>query len=206
MHVHALVMNKPRFARALRLLGALSASAVMVLSVTPAARADARPYSAQPVPAHRYAQDPRWVFGSVVVDAPPDEVWARFQHVESWPRMLSDIARMRVIDHRGAHWSIELETRTLGHGMLGYDVTASPERVIELATDRLGVHAMAYTRIHPGPTSTTSLVSYSLVLDVKGLPSVLISKSSLREKQDHMVAVTLADIRRTFGEPPAPSR
>jgi hypothetical protein len=113
---------------------------------------------------------------------------------------------MRVVDHRGTHWGIELETRTLGHGMLGYDVETSPDHVIKLSTDRLGVHAMAYTRIHPGPTSDTSLVSYSLFLQLKGLPSLLISEKSLREKQDHMVAVTLADISRTFGSPRARSR
>jgi hypothetical protein len=82
--------------------------------------------------------------------------------------------------------------------MLGYDVETSPERVIKLSTDRLGVHAMAYTRIHPGPTPGQSNVSYSLFLELKGLPSLLISDDSLREKQNHMVAVTLADIRRGF--------
>ena len=152
--------------------------------------------SAQAIPAHRDAKDPRWVFGSVVVNAPPDEVWARFERVDTWPQMLTDIARMKVVDHRDAHWGIELETRTLGHGMLGYDVETSPSRVIKLSTDKLGVHALAYTRIHPGPRAGQSLVSYSLYLQLNGAPSLLISDKSLREKQDHMVAVTLADIGR----------
>lgn len=157
--------------------------------------------SAQAIPAHRDAKDPRWVFGSVVVNAPPDEVWARFERVETWPQMLSDIARMKVVDHRDAHWGIKLETKTLGHGMLGYDVETSPARVIKLSTDTLGVHALAYTRIHPGPQAGQSLVSYSLYLQLNGAPSLLISDKSLREKQDHMVAVTLADIGRGFGSP-----
>ncbi len=155
--------------------------------------------AAQAVPAHRDAKDPRWVFGSVVVDTPPDEVWARFERVGTWPQLLSDIARMKVVDHRDTHWGIQLETRTLGHGMLGYDVETSPERVIKLSTDKLGVHALAYTRVHPGPQAAQSLVSYSLFLQLNGAPRLLISDKSLREKQDHMVAVTLADIARAFG-------
>jgi hypothetical protein len=107
--------------------------------------------------------------------SPPDEVWARFERVDTWPQMLSDIARMKV---------------------LGYDVETSPARVIKLSTDTLGVHALAYTRIHPGPQVGQSLVSYSLYLQLNGAPSLLISDKSLREKQDHMVAVTLADIGR----------
>jgi hypothetical protein len=153
---------------------------------------------APPVRAHRDAKDPRWVWGSVTVDAPPDQVWARFERVDSWPQILTDIERMRVDEHSGPHWAIELETRTLGHGMLGYDVDTSLERVIKLSTDRLGVHALAYTRVYPGPTPAQSYVSYSLFLALKGLPSLLISDRSLREKQDHMVAVTLADIQRAF--------
>ncbi len=154
--------------------------------------------SAQAVPAHRDAKDPRWVFGSVVVNAPPAEVWARFEKVQTWPQMLTDIARMKVVEHNDTHWNIELETRTLGHGMLGYDVETSPERVVKLSTDKLGVHALAYTRIHPGPEAGQSLVSYSLFLELNGVPSLLISDKSLREKQDHMVAVTLADIGRRW--------
>ena len=156
---------------------------------------------AQAIPAHRDAKDPRWVFGSVIVNGSPDEVWARFQRVDTWPQLLTDIARMKVVDHRDAHWGIELETRTLGHGMLGYDVETSPSRVIKLSTDTLGVHALAYTRIHPGPQAGQSLVSYSLYLQLNGAPSLLISDKSLRAKQDHMVAVTLADIGRGFGSP-----
>lgn len=155
--------------------------------------------SAQAVAAHRDGKDPRWVLGSVVVNASPDEVWERFERVDTWPQMLSDIARMKVVDHRDTHWGIELETRTLGHGMLGYDVQTSPERVVKLSTDKLGVHVLAYTRIRPGPRASQSLVSYSLFLELNGLPSLLIDDKSLREKQDHMVAVTLADIGRRFG-------
>ncbi len=150
--------------------------------------------------AHRDEKDPRWVLGTVTVDAPTDEVWSRFQQVQSWPTMLSDIARLKVEGHRENHWDIKLETKTLGHGMLGYDVDASSDRVIRLKTDTLGVHALAVTRILPGPTAKQTNVSYALFLELKGVPGLLISNESLRGKQDHMVSVSLADIRRTFGD------
>ncbi len=150
--------------------------------------------------AQRDAKDPRWVWGTVTVEASQGEVWSRFQQVQSWPTMLSDIARLQVTDHRENHWEIKLETKTLGHGMLGYQVDASSDRVIRLKTDTLGVHALAVTRILPGPTAKQTNVSYALFLELNGLPSLLISDKSLRDKQDHMVSVSLADIRRTFGE------
>jgi hypothetical protein len=150
--------------------------------------------------AHRDEKDPRWVWGTVTVDASQDEVWSRFQQVQSWPTMLSDIARLQVEGHRANHWDIKLETKTLGHGMLGYDVDAGDDRVIRLKTDTLGVHVLAVTRILPGPTAKQTNVSYALFLELKGAPSLLISGKSLREKQDHMVSVSLADIRRTFGD------
>ena len=38
-------------------------------------------------------------------------------------------------------------------------------------------------------------------MELKGVPSLLISDDTLREKQDHVVSVSLADIRRTFDAP-----
>jgi len=149
--------------------------------------------------AHRDEKDPRWVWGTVTVDTPQDEVWSRFQQVQSWPALLSDIARLQVTDHRDNHWDIKLETKTLGHGMLGYAVDASPDHVIRLKTDTLGVHALAVTRVLPGPTAKQTNVSYALFLELKGAPSLLISQQTLRQKQDHMVSVSLADIGRSFG-------
>ena len=166
------------------------------------ARAEAPSPRKEPTLAHRDEKDPRWVWGTVTVDTPQDQVWSRFQQVESWPSMLSDIARMKVSDHKDRHWSVDLETKTLGHGMLGYDVDASADQVIRLRTDTLGVHALAVTRILPGPSVGKTNVSYALFLELKGAPSLLISQKSLREKQDHMVSVTLADIRRSFASAP----
>jgi hypothetical protein len=152
---------------------------------------------------HRYAKDPRWVQGDVTVDAPPEMVWARLSRVDEWPRTLSDIAAVKVLERRTDErghmlWKIELETVTLDHGMLGYEVDSDPARSLVLSTDRMGVHVMAQTLVRAGPTATQSNVVYSFFIRLSGIPGLFISDSSLRQKQEHMVDVTLNDIGRAF--------
>ncbi len=186
-----------------------SIAGVLAFAVALAAGALGSPSSAHADPTpppptwHRDAADPRWVQGEVTVDAPPDVVFARLEHVETWPQLLTDIARLKVLDHRDSHWEIELETRTLGHGMLGYDVNIGPGKVAKLTTNRMGVKAVGHTLVRPGPTPGQSNVVYSLFLEVSGLPSLLISDKTLREKQEHMLTVTLADFQRAFAPKPA---
>ncbi len=195
-------MPSSRFVFRLGLISALALGGLVVSSRGKVAHAQTETPQRGAGVAHRDEKDPRWVWGTVTVDTPQDEVWSRFQQVQSWPAMLSDIARLQVQGHRDNHWDVKLETKTLGHGMLGYDVDATSDRVIRLRTDTLGVHALAVTRILAGPTAKQTNVSYALFLELKGAPSLLISDKSLHEKQDHMVSVSLADIRRTFGGAP----
>lgn len=155
---------------------------------------------------HRDASDPRWVQGDVTVDAPPDVVWARLARVDDWTHTLTDVASLKVLDRRTndqghTRWKIELETRTLDHGMLGYEVDSDPAGSLLLSTNRMGVHAVAQTLVRSGPTPNQSNVVYSFFIYLSGLPSLLISESSLRRKQEHMVDVTLGDIGRVFAKP-----
>jgi hypothetical protein len=157
---------------------------------------------------HRDASDPRWVQGDVTVNAPPDVVWARLASVDDWTHTLTDVASLKVLDRRTddrghTRWKIELETRTLGHGMLGYEVDSDPARSLLLSTDRMGVRAVAQTLVRSGPTPNQSNVVYSLFIELSWLPSLLISEKSLRQKQEHMVDVTLGDIGRAFPKPAA---
>src|SRR5690242_19786680 len=66
--------------------------------------------SSPPVTSWRLPNDARWIQGQVNVDAPPDVVWSRLERVDTWPQLLSDIARFRVTDRQGSTWKIELET------------------------------------------------------------------------------------------------
>jgi hypothetical protein len=115
---------------------------------------------------HRDASDPRWVQGDVTVNAPPDVVWARLARVDDWTHTLTDVAKLKVLDrktddHGHTRWKIELETRTLDHGMLGYEVDSDPVRSLLLTTDRMGVHAVAQTLVRSGPSCLASRRSRS---------------------------------------------
>ncbi len=154
----------------------------------------------------RDAKDPRWVQGEVTVDGTPDAVWARLSDVGALPQTLTDLARLKVLEKRKGEdghtrWKIELETRTLGYGMLGYDVDSGPGREMKLSTNTMGVKAVASTLVRPGPNPGQANVVYSFLVEFSGLSSLLLSSKSLREKQAHMVEVTLNDIGRAFPKP-----
>jgi hypothetical protein len=178
----------------------------LALAIAAASAGDVRADGiAKSVRWHRDARDPRWVQGDVTVDAPPDVVWARLALVDAWPATLTDVARLKVLDrrtddHGHTRWKIKLETRTLGHGMLDYEVDSDPARSLLLSTNRLGVQAVAQTIVRAGPTPNQSNVVYSFFIEVSGIPSLLISEKSLRKNQEHMVDVTLGDIGRAFEE------
>lgn len=167
---------------------------------------DALADTSAPYTYRRDTKDPRWVQGEVTVDAAPDVVFTAIQKVDAWPKMLTDISRLKVLSHKGDHWEIELETRTIPAGMLGYDVQVTPSsRSLKAYTNRMGVYTIAQTDVKPGPTAGQSTITYSLLIQVSGVPSLLISEKSLRNKQEHMVDQTLGDLLRAFKKPAAPA-
>ena len=176
-----------------------SATSNASASSTASASSSVSAPAAPPYSYHRDAKDPRWVQGEVTLNAPPDVVFALVEKVDSWPQTLTDIKRFKVTSHHGDHWQVDLETRTIPAGMLGYDVEVMrPVRELKLYTDRMGVKAVAQTNVRPAPIAGQSILTYSLYLTASGVASMLISNSSLRSKQEHMVAVSLADFYRTF--------
>ena len=163
---------------------------------------DARADSPAPYTVHRDAKDPRWVQGEVTVDAAPDAVFATMAQVDAWPKTLTDISRLKVVSHKGDHWEVELESRTIPAGMLAYDVAVTPaNRSLRLYTNRNGVYTIAQTDVKPGATAGQSKITYSLLITVSGIPSLLISEKSLRSKQEHMVDQTVGDLYRAFKKP-----
>lgn len=169
----------------------------LALAFTPSeARGDAKP---PPVTVSHYPADPHWVQGQVIVNAPPDVVLARLERVDTWPQILTDISQVEVVDHKDDHWHIKLETRTLGRGMLPSQVMIQrPERRVVFWGNDTGVSSAAYTTVRNGPTPNQSNVVYSFYIQISGIAHLIISESSLREKQEHMVQVTLEDIRRAY--------
>ncbi|MEO6420238.1 MAG: hypothetical protein ABIP39_12555, partial [Polyangiaceae bacterium] len=128
-----------------------------------------------------------------------DVVLARLEQVNTWPQILTDIARLEVVDHKDDRWNIKLETRTLGRGMLTSQVMIQrPERRVVFWGKDTGVVTAAYTTVRNGPTSNQSNVVYSFYIEISGIAHLIISEDTLREKQEHMVQVTLEDLRRAY--------
>jgi hypothetical protein len=170
---------------------------VLVLAALPIPSASGA--SSPPVATWRLPNDKRWIQGQVTVDAPPDVVWKRLERVDTWPQLLTDIANFRVTDHDGSRWKIELETRTLGHGMLPYTVEFGEEnRQLRLAARETGVAIVAYMLVRDGGRPQASNIVYSMYIELSGVPKLLIGDATLRNKQQHMVDVTLGDIWRLY--------
>ena len=108
---------------------------------------------------------------------------------------------MDVTERRGSHWEVRLETRTLGHGELPYHVDLESGRRVRFWRTGSGVAVQAFLLVREGPTPLQANVVYSLYLKLTGLPHLLISDESLGKKQEHMVAVTLADLYTAFPPP-----
>jgi|GEM_PF-2837456 len=154
-----------------------------------------------PVSVERVPSAPHWMQGQVIVSAPPEVVWARLQDVAGWPKLLTDVARLEVKERRGSRWEIELETRTLGHGQLPYHVELEPGRRVRFWRSGSGVAVQAFLLVRDGPAPGKANVVYSLYVHLTGLPHLLLPDSSLDEKQEHMVSVTLGDLERGFRSP-----
>jgi hypothetical protein len=134
----------------------------------------------------------------VTIAAAPAEVFARLENVPEWPSLLSDITRLKVTGRQGDLWQVELETRTLDHGSLGYHVELDRPRQVRFwrTGNGVAVNAILLVRDGRGPNETN--VVYSLYIKLTGAPHLLLSDRALRAKQEHMVAVTLADLDRSF--------
>jgi uncharacterized membrane protein len=184
----------------LRLVSTVSALALAALTMLVLlVRADDSYAAPAPqVSVSRAQSDPRWVQGHVVVDAPPDAVFARLAQVDQWPSLFTDIAKMKVKTRSTGHWTIELETRTLGHGTLPYKVDVGPGRHLRLWTDGRGVRADGETFVREGPTASQSEVTYQLFIELSGIPAIAVPERVLRPKQEHMVVSQLADLGRGF--------
>jgi uncharacterized membrane protein len=138
------------------------------------------------------------VQGQVTVAVPPGIVWSRLQNVADWPRLMTDIERLKVVERRGPRWEVELETRTLGHGSLDYHVDLAPGRSVRFWRTGSGVAAQGYLTVRDGPTEHEANIVYTLYIRLSGLPRLLISDDAMREKQEHMVTVTLGDLYRAY--------
>ena len=142
--------------------------------------------------------DARWVQGQVVVPTGQDAIWARLQQVDRWKDMFSDIMTLRVLEHDGNRWRINLRTTAFDCGAHDYNVRFDDNRTAHLRIDAPGVDAHALMAVKPGARAGDSVVTYSLYVEARGIMSWFVSEATLRKKQEFMVSKYLSDLQRAF--------
>lgn len=142
----------------------------------------------------RSTADPRTVTGIVQVKLEPGEVWRAVSVLENWPRLFTDVRRLKVKGRRGDVIAAEIDTRIFDCGPHEYRVRiddAARSMTMDIAA--LGLSASGSFVIEPGGGGT-STVRYSLTVEVKAPASWFASEADVRKKQERMVAAYLADI------------
>lgn len=148
----------------------------------------------------RDAKDPRWLHGTISVSAPPDTVMTRLARVAEWPKLLSDIKSLRVVDHDGKRWHAKIETWTMNCGAHDYTIDVTHDGV-RLSIDATGIHANGRIRIEPGAQDSRSTARFSLFVETSGIVGWFIPESTLRARQETMVRRDLEDIAKAFATP-----
>lgn len=148
--------------------------------------------------------DPHWVQGQVNVNASPDAVWARVADVPNWPKLLTDIKWLKVLDKGKDRWRVKLETRTFECGAHEYKVMLLGGRALTFEIDAPGIDSKARVVVRPGASPSQANIVYSLYVRATGIMGWFISEKQLRGRQEAMVIRALTDIQRTFGAVPSP--
>ncbi len=110
--------------------------------------------------------------------------------------MFSDIKTLKVLEHDGNHWRINLRTTAFDCGAHDYDVRFDDAQTAHLRIDAPGADAHALIAVKPGSRAGESIVTYSLYVQATGIVSWFVSEGTLRKKQEYMVTKYLTDLQR----------
>lgn len=150
----------------------------------------------------RDKSDPHWVQGQVNVNASLDAVWNRVSDVPNWPKLLTDIKWLKVLDKGKDHWRIKLETRSFECGAHEYHVALHGGNLLTFEIDAPGIDSKARVLVRSGASPEQSNVVYSLYVRATGIVGWFVSEKELRRRQEAMVVRALTDLQRAFGPVP----
>lgn len=135
--------------------------------------------------------------GSIVIDAPPAEVYRVATDYARWPQVLTDTSAVRV--ERGGPRDARVRFRS--HA-IGYEVTLAfdnvPDRAIRfhLVGGPPGGRAHGEYQLEPIDGGRHTRVVADLYLEVVGPPGWFVSGASLRHKREAKIDRDLSDIAR----------
>lgn len=198
--------NRPYPILRARQLSVIAATfAVVLVTVAGVASTDTDPRRAPPsgITWARDAKDSHWVQGQVDVASAPDAVWTRVSDVPNWPKLLSDVKWLKVLEKGKDRWRIKLETRSFECGAHEYDVALRGGNLLTFEIDAPGIDSKARVLVRPGASAGQANIVYSLYVRATGIVGWFVSEKELRRRQEAMVIRALTDLQRAFG--PAPS-
>ncbi len=149
----------------------------------------------------RDAKDPRWINGTISVSARPDQIKARIARLAEWPKFLSDIKSLKVIEHSGKRWHTKIETRTMDCGAHDYYIDVAADGSVTLVIDATGINANGRISAKPSAREGQSVARFSLFVETSGVIGWFIPESTLRARQERMVRRDLEDIAKAFASP-----
>jgi uncharacterized membrane protein len=144
---------------------------------------------------------------TVVVDAPPAQVYALVTDYARWPSILSDVRSVKV--ERGGRNDARVRFRS--HA-LENEVTVQFNNVPGHAIRFKGVKGPPGGRasgsyvLEPVEGGRRTRVVASLYMDVVGVPSVFVSDSKIARMREAKLRADLTDLVRLLGRDPAASR
>jgi uncharacterized protein YndB with AHSA1/START domain len=144
--------------------------------------------------------------GSVVIDAPPAEVYAAVTDYAHWQAMLHDVSDVSIRSSRGGDErdaKVHFRSRALEH-----EVTVQFDNVPGQVVRFRGIEgppggrASGSFTLAPIDGGKRTQVTASLYLDVVGVPGLFVREPRLRAMRHAKLQADMADVERRFARPP----
>jgi hypothetical protein len=137
--------------------------------------------------------------GTLIVDAPPDDVYAHATRYEQWPRQFSDIRDVTWQRGDREHARVRFASRSFGESVT-VQFDNEPGRVIRFRAVEAppGGRARGEYRLTPIDGGRRTAVVARLYMNVVGPPRLLFSAHKIRAMRHAKLKVDLEDTERWF--------
>lgn len=135
---------------------------------------------------------------SVVLDAPPSDVYELVTEYREWPQLLTDVESVEVEGGR-RDAKVRFRSAALGHEVAVKFDNVENRRVQFHSVDAPpGARASGHYELEPVDRGRRTRLVATLYLDVGGVTGLLISDRSLRAKRQAKLRADLADVAARF--------
>lgn len=137
--------------------------------------------------------------GSIVVDAPPADVYVLLTDYADWRRCLTDIVMVKVKAGGARDAKVEMKSRALGHTVtVKFDNTANKLVAFKLVDGPPGARAWGEYVLVPIAGGNQTRIDARLYMDVVGAAGVFVSDKRIRNMRQQKLRADLEDVARWF--------